>query len=59
MKINFTAWRLKKRQLKFITASAAAMSGKSVEKEVCLYRVLNAKVLYGMKKRNDRKRMIK
>jgi hypothetical protein len=53
MKINFKAWRLKKQQLKFINANAAAMSGKSAEKELCLYRALNAKVRYGMKKKNE------
>ena len=29
------------------------MSGKSAEKELCLYRALNAKVRYGMKKKNE------
>jgi hypothetical protein len=58
MKINLTSWLLKKQQLKSITVNAAAMSGKNAAKDLCLYRVLNAKVRYGMKKRKNKKRII-
>ena len=58
MKMNLTLWLLKKQQLKSITVNAAAMSGKNAAKDLCLYRVLNAKVRYGMKKRKNKKRII-
>ncbi len=58
MKMNLTLWLLKKQQLKSITVNAVATSGKNAAKDLCLYRVRNAKVRYGMKKRKNKKRII-